>query len=115
VKLHLTKRICAEIRPRLRERTDAGLWRDLLGRPPPYAALLQIAKALDDSDETSRGEVRIDVTTWPPSYVVVLRDILRDARACCPQMQIRKALQLRIDRLDEHVGTSAVERLARLS
>jgi len=112
MKLRLTKRISTELRPCLRARATPVIMAN-------YDALHAIAAAIDKGDDAGRGgahgETRIDMTFWPRGRIALLRDILSDTLTACSQVQVRAAIQRRIDRLDDFLGTSAVERLARLS
>ncbi len=105
MKLQLTKRICDELRLRVRARAEQPL--------SNYKALHRIAALLDEADETSRGLV-VNLDAWPADYLEVLREALMAALADCVQMQVRRALAVRIAQLDDHLDVSAVERLGRL-
>ena len=109
MRLSLTRRICNEMRPRLRACSDFKVTKTR------YNALRKIAGSLDKADETVRGGTTITLSAWDNEHLQVLREILMATLDNCVQMQVRRALAVRIDRLDDHLGTSAVERLGRLS
>jgi hypothetical protein len=108
MRLLLTRHICNEMRPRLRAYSDH--------RVPKvrYNALRKIAGLLDKADGTVRGGTSFAMPSWDGEHLAVLREILMDALTDCAQMQIRRALVVRIEQLDDHLGISAVERLGRL-
>lgn len=112
---YLTKRICAEMLPYMREHSNIASTCRGEHSGSDYDALRKLAKAVDAGRETARGGAVLDVTLWPRRQVETVRDVLRATLAGCTQMQVRKALLRRIDQLDDYIGTSAVERLARLS
>ena len=108
--LHLTGRICAELRLYLRAQDQSRM---TVGR---YDALRKIAAELDRETDKGgkRGGVWISMDAWDRDKLLVLRNAMLDTLTDCTQMQVRGALTTRVAQIDNHVGVSAVERLGRL-